>query len=368
MGANPLVVRAIHARQGNHDVYSFFIRGPQLLEIADISRIAPDEKGSVTGFQRKPIRAQVRAIAEYVSRGDVLFPNAIVLALASNVKYVAARGPSPRGSDDAGEAGTLTIPASGSAAAAWIVDGQQRALALAENRADHLVVPVVAFVSEAIATQREQFILVNKARPLSRRLIDELLPEVNFPLPRDLSARKTPSYLCGVLNEHPDSPFRGLIRRASTNSDAAVVTDSSLVRTIQNSISHPRGALAVHVAPDGTTDLVEVFRTLVTFWRAVRQVFPDAWGLPPDRSRLMHSAGIEAMGLLMDEIMGRLHRSDDLNGARVALERIAPECRWTSGRWSGIERDWNDLQSTRRDVRVLAKHLVALDARANGRA
>src|SRR5947209_9167585 len=190
VGANPLVVRAIHARQGNHDVYSFFIRGPQLLEIADISRIAPDEKGSVTGFQRKPIRAQVRAIAEYVSRGDVLFPNAIVLALASNVKYVAARGPSPRGSDDAGEAGTLTIPASGSAAAAWIVDGQQRALALAENRADHLVVPVVAFVSEAIATQREQFILVNKARPLSRRLIDELLPEVNFPLPRDLRSEE----------------------------------------------------------------------------------------------------------------------------------------------------------------------------------
>ncbi len=361
MGTDALVVRAIHARQGDHDIYSFFIRGPQLLKIAKISRIAPDEKGGLSGFQRKPVQDQVRAIAEYVSRGDVLFPNAIVLALSSNVKYVATRGPTPRGSNDTGEAGTLTIPAAQGTAAAWIVDGQQRALALAESRAEHLLVPVVAFVSEAVATQREQFILVNKARPLSRRLIDELLPEVDFPLPRDLSARKTPSYLCGVLNDHPDSPFHGLIRRASTVGDGAVVTDSSLVRAIRNSIAHPRGALAAHVTPDGKTDMAAAFQTLVTFWGAVRDVFPDAWGLPADRSRLMHSAGIEAMGVLMDQIMGRLASTDNALKVRTSLERIALECRWTHGRWATIDREWNDIQSTPHDVRLLANLLVSLD-------
>ena len=46
----------------------------------------------------------------------------------------------------------------------------------------------------ALIVQREQFILVNKAKPLPTRLINELLPETGgIVLPRDLSARKVPS-------------------------------------------------------------------------------------------------------------------------------------------------------------------------------
>ena len=48
--------------------------------------------------------------------------------------------------------------------------------------------------------QREQFILVNKAKPLPTRLINELLPEVSAMLPRDLNARRLPSELCNLLN------------------------------------------------------------------------------------------------------------------------------------------------------------------------
>ena len=38
----------------------------------------------------------------------------------------------------------------------------------------------------------------------------------------------------------------------------------------------------------------------------MRDTFPDAWGKPAEQSRLMHGAGIRAMGRLMDRIMSAL--------------------------------------------------------------
>ena len=67
---------------------------------------------------------------------------------------------------------------------------------------------MVAFVSEELSVHREQFILVNKARPLDPRLIDELLPEVDTVFPRDLSSRKVPSELVNRLGTSPELAFQ----------------------------------------------------------------------------------------------------------------------------------------------------------------
>ena len=359
--ASQLVVRAVRTRQGGHDVFAFFAPGSRLLELADVPRLQPSDNGGLAGFQRSKIRQQVRAIAEYLARGSVLFPNAIILALAPGARFVAARGSKPNGIECTSDAGTLTIPVDGKHSAAWIVDGQQRALALAETSSSSFPVPIVAFVSRDIAVQREQFILVNKAKPLPARLIDELLPEVDAPLPRDLSIRKIPSALCAALNESRDSPFCGLIKRPSTGARAGIVVDSSLTKVMRRSIQDPRGALAAHVAPDGTVDADAMFRVMVSYWTAVRDVFPTAWGLAPNRSRLMHSAGIEAMGVLMDQIMTHHDSIEPGTRARDILSRMKPHCRWTSGQWETIGRRWDDIQSTPRDIRLLSNLLVSLE-------
>ncbi|QYU67177.1 hypothetical protein J4558_19815 [Leptolyngbya sp. 15MV] len=105
-----------------------------------------------------------------------------------------------------------------------------------------------------------------------------------------------------------------------------------------------------------------MYRILVAFWGAVRDVFPEAWGLPPTASRLMHAAGIEAMGTLMDRIMSRSGgNADPRRAAQEALARIAPHCRWTSGRWPDIGKEWNEIQAVHRDIRLLADLLVRLD-------
>jgi len=355
-----LDIHAIQTKQGGIDVYTFFMEGGRILEIAELARIGRDKDGEIAGFQRPEIVAHVRSIADYLDRGDVLFPNALILALGPGVRFSAKRGTKNRAADQLSQGGVLSIPFRPGRKAAWIVDGQQRALALAQTRGAGLPVPVVAFVSGDLAVHREQFILVNKARPLDRRLIDELLPSVGALLPRDLSSRRVPSTLCSALNDTPDSPFHGLIKRPSAGG-AGVVTDSHLTNLMRRSVQDPRGALAQFVAPDGSADLEAMYRLMVEFWSAVRDVFPTAWGLAPEQSRLMHGVGLAAMGVLMDQIMTRVSPSGGYALARAILSGLAPHCRWTEGRWDTLGRDWNDLQCTPKDIRGVSNLLVGLE-------
>lgn len=361
--AETIAVRAVRTRQGTTDLFAFFAPGAQLLKFAEISRVSRSDTAGLSGFQRKEIKGHVRSIVEFLDRGDVLFPNAIILAMSPDARFTEARGTKPEGDLGASQAGTLRIPLpSDGIKAAWIVDGQQRSLALAEAHNQQLPVPVIAFVSDDIAVHREQFILVNKARPLPSRLIDELLPEVGSVLPRDLAPRKIPSELVNSLHLTPDSPFHGLIKRLSDDREGAVVNDAAVLTMIKNSIGSPLGALAPYKATSsGNADVGAMYSVLVAFWGAVREVFPDAWGRPPTESRLMHTAGIIAMGYLMDRIMSRCSRQDARQFAIDALTPIAPHCHWTSGRWADIGRDWNDIQYAGRDVRLLSDQLARLD-------
>ena len=103
-----------------------------------------------------------------------------------------------------------------------------------------------------------------------------------------------------------------------------------------------------------------MYRLLVTFWSAVKIVFLDAWGKDPRHSRLMHSAGIEAMGVLMDRIYARLSGGDeDSKVVQQELEKVAPACRWTKGTWESLGVAWNEIQSTPQvSIRKLQDALV----------
>lgn len=359
-----LAVRAVRTIQADKAIYAFFIAGADLLKIAEISRVHRDAEGSLQGFQRKGIKSHVQAITDFLDQGPVLFPNSIILAISPRARFTAARGGRPEGDLRVSEAGTLRIPLPlDGSRAAWIVDGQQRSIALAQAKDKTFPVPVVAFVSEELAVHREQFILVNKAKPLDPRLINELLPEVDTLFPRDLTARKIPSLLVHMLQSSPDSPFKGLIRRLSENEAGAVVIDSALIKAIRLSIGSALGALApLKAHGEVPADVDGMYRILVAYWGAAKAAFPDAWGRPTTDSRLMHSAGIEAMSLLMDRIMSRAAPGADLQThAYDALSRIAPHCRWTSGRWTELQRDWNEIQNLPRDIKLLSSHLARLD-------
>lgn len=364
--------RALELHQHNQiAVYLFALRPAEIELVAGISRISRDDEERLVGYQRKEVRQHVEEIRAYVDHGNVLFPNALILAFDEPLRFKRSRGPST--DDGLALSGTLEIPlgTEGTPRPAWIVDGQQRALALSRAQNNELAVPIAAFVGADLGLQRDQFLRINNARPLPRSLITELLPEVDTFLPRRLATRKLPSAITDLLNRHPRSPFKDLIRRPSSSDPIrtkAVVTDTSVVEMVKARIVEPSGCLFPYRnVATGEVDADLVMKLLIDYWRAVRDTFHDAWGVAPSKSRLMHGAGIKAMGTLMDAMVPRHDpRDGDLESAfRGDLGRIAGLCRWTSGTWDAFgDLPWNGIENTNRAVRMLANYLVRAYTRA----
>jgi DGQHR domain-containing protein len=356
-------------------LYLLSLTAQEIRQVADISRVSRDNTGDLIGYQRPEVRQHVQEITDYLNGDQVLFPNPIIIALPSTVSFVCSRGSGNK--DSSAVAGTLKIPFPNGDGRkpGWIVDGQQRALALARSRRQDFPVPVNAFIADSVELQRDQFLRINNTRPLPRGLVTELLPEIGTPLPPRLSLRQTPSALCDLLNRDTDSPFCGLIRRPSGSKDTrgkAVVTDTSIVQMLQESLTSPSGYLFPFRNPSsGETDFAGLWTALLVYWAAVRDTFPEAWGKPPTQSRLMHGTGIRAMGRLMDRVMARIDpgHADASTQVRADLALLAPYCRWTSGRWEELDLRWNQVENLPRHTHELSSFLIRthLQARATQR-
>ena len=365
-------VRALMTKQDkNTKLYSFFLNGKDVSKVADISRIEKNNSGELSGYQRGEVQRHVNEITEYLNSGAVIFPNSIILAMSSEVQFKQSRGPSV--GDGSSQAGVLELPIKPERnKVAWIVDGQQRTLALKECDKKNLLVPITAFISDDFEVHRTQFLLVNKAKPLPNGLINELLPTVNTTLPASLAKNKIPSTLCDLLNKDPDSPFQGLIIRSTTDrkkDKKAVVTDNSLIHVIRTSMNSVHGCLYQYKnIATGEIDLEKIHRILNVYWSEVRDNFPEAWGVSPVKSRLMHGVGIKSMGILMDRIMGNIH-PDDKNiqdHVKKTLKIIKPHCAWTRGNWQLLEGiPWNGLENTPGHIKLLSNMLIRLCTGAN---
>lgn len=357
--------RALRVKQASDaPLYLLSMTAQELGQIADISRVSRDDAGDLIGYQRPEVRKHVQEITDYLDGDQVLFPNPIIIALPSTVSFTCSRG---SGNDDScAIAGTLSIPLPNGDGRkpGWIVDGQQRALALSRSRRQDFPVPVNAFVADSVKLQRDQFLRINNTRPLPRGLVTELLPEIDTPLPPRLSLRQTPAALCDLLNRSTDSPFCGLIRRPSGNADRrgkAVITDTIIIKMLQESLTTPSGCLFPFRNPsNGETDFVSLWKALLMYWTAVRDTFPDAWGKPPTQSRLMHGTGIRSMGRLMDRLMAAidLGQADAATQIRAELTLLAPSCRWTSGRWEELDLRWNQIENLHKHTNELSSFLI----------
>lgn len=350
-----------------HPVYMFTLRADELLELAEVSRLSRDDTGELIGYQRPEVKQHVKNITEYLNsnQGEVLFPNSVILALSSDAVFHAVRGPKV---DDEGmaEAGTIEfrLPGPGQPKPAWLVDGQQRSMALSRCKRRDFPVPVSAFVADDVDTQREQFLRINSTKPLPRGLISELLPKVDSTLPTRLAARKVPAALCELLSRHESSPFRGLIKRSSTGREEktrSVVLDTVLIQVLQDSYTSPTGCMfAYRNVATGETDFERIQRLLFAYWHAVRQTWPSAWGKHPTESRLMHGVGLRAMGRLMDRVMSNMN-VDSPHLLEQVKEELAPlhaRCRWTSGVWEDLGGlRWNELQNLPGHLRMLSNHV-----------
>jgi len=179
--------------------------------------------------------------------------------------------------------------------------------------------------------------------------------------------------ICDLLNREKGSPFRGLIRRASSGEkekNKAVVADSSIIKMLEESLGNASGCLFPYRnMATGEIDNEGIWAVLMTYWKAVRRVFPDAWGEAPSRSRLMHGAGLRAMGRLMDRIMAAVdpHSSKAVQQVEGELRRVAPVCRWMAGNWEELGGlAWNEVQNVPRHIRMLSNFLLRKHVESRG--
>jgi hypothetical protein len=131
---------------------------------------------------------------------------------------------------------------------------------------------------------------------------------------------------------------------------------------LDESLNSPSGCLFPYRnIATGETDFAGIRELLFLFWRAVKATFPEAWGLPPTKSRLMHGAGLRAMGRLMDRVMGGIdvHSPKASRQVEKELGRIKGSCRWTSGSWDALGgQRWNEIQNTPSHIKLLSNALL----------
>jgi DGQHR domain-containing protein len=355
-----LKLPALEIVQGrNRTFYSFAVDGKLLPKFATVSRIRRDGDELVAGYQRPEVFSHISEIRNYIESKDPLLPNAIVLAFDQRVQFV----PTDGGESSYSRWGTLVIPLTDSdeksTRPGLIVDGQQRAAAIREAKVDSFPICATAFIANDDREQREQFILVNSTKPLPKGLIYELLPTTEMKLPTLLQRRRFPAKLLSRLNSDSGSPLEGKIRTPTTPS--GVVQDNSILKMLENSLSD--GVLyRYHDTDTDDPDVESMLKVLKSFWKATSMVFPKAWGLPPKKSRLMHGAGIIAMGYLMDDIGERLRdvKIPEEEHFRQDLLPLVDVCRWTHGCWDfgpGTQRKWDEVQNTPKDIQMLSNYL-----------
>lgn len=345
MGSPKLRFHAICARQRDrHVVLSFAASAEQIFSISRIERVGRDDAGQISGFQRPQVAAHIHEIHDYLRQADAVLPNSIVLAFLDGVDVKERRD------------GTADVAFDTSRGPrGYVVDGQQRLTALRALNDEDFKVLVSVILCQSYGELKQQFILVNSARPLPKSLIYELLPEVRD-LPERLASRSYAAAVTEALNYESGSSLRGKIYQHSNPS--GIIRDTAIQRVIMNSVAD--GVLRdLRVVEKGVEP---AFRVLSEFYGAVQDTFPSAWeGHTPKTSRLVHGTGIVAMGYVMESLharTGALSRKEFRKGLGPLEKRTA----WTSGAWRFGKDDvvpWNELQNVSRHVVKLAHYLIS---------
>ncbi|MFW7270007.1 DGQHR domain-containing protein DpdB [Gluconacetobacter sp. Hr-1-5] len=334
---------AVQAKQSSeHTVLTFAARAADVLRFASIDRIGRDAQGELSGFQRPQVAAHIREIRDYLEKPDAVLPNPIVVAFTDRTSVDNLKNGAVR----------LTIDMS-HGVPGLVVDGQQRLTALSEIDRDFQVF-VSALICRNEAELRRQFVLINNTKPLPKSLIYELLPSVDD-LPPRLSRRSVAADLTARLN-FERTALQGYIKQ-HTQPDG-IIADTVVQKIIMESLTN--GVMRELIdTPRGRDRCV---RLVSNFFEAVKKVFPEAWhGQKPATSRLVHGAGIQAMGDVMEVLAARTD-AKSVEDFREGLECLRGRTAWTGGAWEigGEVRRWNSLQNVNRDVALLKHYLVSI--------
>lgn len=333
------------ARQSDaHKAIMVSAPASEIFAFASIIRAGRDGTGALHGFQRPQIASHIKEIRDYLKSEDAVLPNSIVIGFVDGVTVEERRGPLVE----------VQIEAEG-APRGYVIDGQQRLSALAGLPGKEFELFVSILLCRDVEELRRQFVLLNSTRPLPKALIYELLPGTSG-LPNRLTSRTFAAALTERLNFDSSSSLQSKIYQYTNPS--GVIRDTAIQKVIMHSVSDG----AIREMPEKKR-FSGGFHLISEFFHGVKAVFASDWeGHTPKTSRLMHSAGIQALGFVMELLVGRdgaQTREEFARGLGPLVGRTA----WTSGSWQFSNAElvpWNKLENTHRQIMALAQHLVSI--------
>ena len=219
-------------------LYSFAVDGKKLPAFAAVSRVQRDDRHELAGYQRAESLAHIKDDPASTSRP----PTRSCRTRSSSRSTRGCASRPTRSADELGDVavGELVIP---------VDEGQRRATRSpagsstgssaprrsATRDVERFPVYVTAFITDSVAEQRSQFILVNSTKPLPKGLIHELLPATPAGTCRSLLLkRRYPALLLDRLNYDADSPLQRRIRTPTTAE--GTIKDNSILKMLAMSI------------------------------------------------------------------------------------------------------------------------------------
>nr|WP_245289756.1 DGQHR domain-containing protein DpdB [Bradyrhizobium sp. CCH5-A9] len=339
----PITYLTVCAKQSDeHTVLSFAARAADVLRFASIDRIGRNAQGELSGFQRPQVAAHIREIRDYLEKPNAVLPNPIVVAFTDRVEVEHLDSGLVRLSIDM----SAGVPG-------LVVDGQQRLSALAEVDRDFQIF-VSVLICRDEAELRRQFVLINNTKPLPKSLIYELLPTVDD-LPPRLSRRSMAADITARLN-FENTALRGYIKQHTAPD--GIIADTVMQKIIMESLTN--GVMRELV--QGPKGAARCMRIVSNFFEAVKTTFPDAWhGHTPATSRLLHGAGIQALGDVLEALAQR-NKARSVEEFREGIDCLKGKTAWTAGQWNFNDevRRWNSIQNVNRDVALLKHYLVGV--------
>ena len=307
-------------------------------ELIDNSFVDFYKDSSGQGYQREESQraARGREIQAYLRRcvENGLEPK--LFEMTANARHLEDKDWKFESVDDDGLLGILSIEAPSEEGWLSVIDGGTRSLGIENALVDRIIDPTTTFdlrvfIGLSLAEEIAQFLLINDKQKrvrtdLSIRVVQRKLDEDDLSndewrilktvVPETDTWKFQASRIAGVLNEDPDSPWRGLIQMPN-NSVTGPVKLQGFSQSLKPVLTHENVKTRLsQMADDGTLGELDsddfIIRVLKNFWNAVVEVNPNAHS-EPRTTVLWGSIGVNACHIALGPVLDTILDSSNPN-------------------------------------------------------
>ena len=305
------VVDAIQIAQSGHRIFVTALTADQLIATTVVdpydSSLRPGDTNQ--GYQRPPERSRITRIGTYLisKQGNGLYPNAVLLGCRKPLLFDAMSR-------------RLELP---SEPALRVIDGQHRIEGLRyaiwekhETNLSFLPIPVVIVEIQDRTEEMNQFRIINgTAKSVRTDLVNSILTAIAEEQGVDAIPDKdwwkvVVTKVVDALNRRDDSPWKGVLLmpdEVGTSSSGKITRATSAITSIRIVYDwlEQFGFLTGKDLDERAEYLTDV---LVAYWRAIRNVVPDAFSDPAEYV-IQKTPGLFSLHyLLRDSLLGNIYQ------------------------------------------------------------